>query len=191
MKSLTLTRGVALLGALTLSHASAALAATGGATTTGAAATGAATTGAATSGENTPLHLGGSVPGTHTVSGGGTSIVRTIVGLFIVIIVIYGLSWILRQAKRGGSARARGKALAQVATLPLGSGRSVQLVRAGREFLLVGVAEHGVTELRTYSEAEALAAGLDLPADEPPEAGVEDRPGGRLIDVLRRITVRS
>ena len=171
MKSLTLTRGVALIGALTLFHASSALAAIGG--------------------ENTPLHLSGSTPGTHTVSSGGTSIVRTIVGLFIVIAVIYGLSWVLRQAKRGGKGRARGKGLTQVATLPLGSGRSVQLVRAGREFLLVGVAEHGVTQLRSYSEAEALALGLDVIADEPPEADAEDRPGGRLIEALRRITVRS
>ncbi len=171
MKTLTQSRGVVLTGALLLSHASAALAANGG--------------------ESTPMHLTGVAPSTHVASSGGTSIVRTIAGLFIVIAVIYGVSWILRQARRNGTGRARGKALSPVASLPLGSGRSVQLVRAGREFLLLGVAEHGVTPIRSYSEAEALAAGLDLAADDPPGHDNEERPGGRLTDALRRITVRS
>ncbi len=54
------------------------------------------------SGENTPLNL--KAPAhrlTHTSSSGGASIVRTIVGLAIVIAVIWGLSWILRQVKAG------------------------------------------------------------------------------------------
>ena len=46
------------------------------------------------SGENTPLSLGSSAGSTHS-SGSGASLVRTIVGLAIVIAVIWGLSWIL------------------------------------------------------------------------------------------------
>jgi flagellar protein FliO/FliZ len=174
MKSLTRNRGAgALTGALTLLHAHVAL--------------------AATSGEQTPLHLSASTPGTHTSGGGSSSIVRTIVGLFIVIVVIYGVAWVLRQAKRGGGGRTRGRALSSVATLSLGSGRSVQLVRAGREFVLVGVGEHGVTPIRRYTEAEAIEAGLDLTVDDSfdPDSESEERPVGRVVETLRRITVRS
>ena len=109
MKSLTLTRGAALTGALTLVHASAALAA---------------------GGESTPLHLTSSGATHAASSGGSSSIVRTVVGLFIVIAVIYGVAWILRQAK-GAKRRPTGRGLHQMASLPLGSGRSVTLVRAG------------------------------------------------------------
>ena len=72
-----------------------------------------------------------------------------------------------------------------MATLPLGSGRSVQLVRAGSEFLLLGVAEHGVTPLRRYTEAEALAAGLELPGDEPTRSYPEDEPPPRAASSKR------
>ncbi len=174
MKSLTRNRGAGVLtGALMLLHAHVAQ--------------------AATSGEQTPLHLSGSTPATHASGGGSSSIVRTIVGLFIVIVVIYGIAWILRQTKRGGSTRTRGKALSSVATLSLGSGRSVQLVRAGREFVLVGVGEHGVTPIRRYTEAEAIEAGLDLTVDDAfdPDSESEERPVGRVVEMLRRITVRS
>jgi flagellar protein FliO/FliZ len=173
MKSLTHSRGVALVGAVLLMHSPAALAAGGG--------------------ESTPLHLSGGAPGTHASAGGGSSLVRTIVGLFIVIAVIYGVSWILRTARKGSAGRARGKVLAPIASLPLGSGRSVQLVRAGNEILLIGVAEHGVTPIRRYTEAEALDAGLEIPdeEDELRPTGEEERPLGRVIETLRRMTVRS
>ncbi len=171
MKWLTYTRGAALVGVLMLVPASVAQAA---------------------SSESTPLHLTGATP-THPASGGGSSIVRTIVGLFIVIAVIYGITWILRQA-RGAKNRPSGHGLAQLATLPLGGGRAVALVRAGQEIVLVGVAEHGVTPIRTYTEAEALALGLEVPSDDdlrPFAPEQEERPLGRLTDTLRRLTVRS
>jgi flagellar protein FliO/FliZ len=114
--------------------------------------------GAVSTGENTPVDLRGSSSPSHVGSGGG-SIVRTIVGLAIVIAVIYGVTWVLRQVKQSRQERAVG-GLASVATVPLGSGRSLHLVRAGNELVLVGVAEHGVTPVRTYSEQEARAAGL-------------------------------
>lgn len=174
MKPLTRNRGAgALTGALVLLHAAAAHAAGSG------------------TGEQTPLHLSGSTPGTHVSSGGSSSLVRTIVGLFIVIAVIYGVTWILRQAKRGSGSRARGKTLSSVASLPLGSGRSVQLVRAGRELVLLGVGEHGVTPIRRYTEAEAIEAGLDVPVDDEMEPDSEERQNGRVVETLRRMTVRS
>jgi len=113
----------------------------------------------AASGESTPVDLtGASDQGSHV--GGGGSIVRTIVGLAIVIGVIYGVAWVLRQVKASRQPRATGTGLAALASVPLGPNRSVHLVRAGRDLVLLGVAEHGVVPIRTYSEEEALAAGL-------------------------------
>jgi flagellar protein FliO/FliZ len=148
--------------------------------------------GAAT-GEKTPLNLK-DVPSSNPHVGGGGSIVRTIVGLAVVIGVIYGLYWILKQVKSSREEKASGQGLAAVATLPLGPNRSLQLVRAGREIVLIGVSEHGVTGVRTYTEDEAEAAGLlDLEADA--EAG---DPGGNrngawggVLEELRRRTVRK
>src|SRR3954447_19110356 len=146
---------------------------------------------AADAGEKTPLNLKDS-PGPNTHVGGGGSIVRTIVGLAVVIGVIYGLYWILKQVKSSREEKATGQGLAALSTLPLGAQRSLQLVRAGRELHLIGVSEHGVTPVRTYSEDEAEAAGLlDI---EPDEDGPQNGGGGgvvaSVIDELRRRTVR-
>jgi len=179
MKSLTQSRGVVLTGALMLWHSATALAYT--------------KPSSAASAENTPLHLSGGTTGTqHIASSGGTSIVRTIVGLFIVVAVIYGVAWVLKQAKRNGSGRARGKSLNSIASMPLGSGRSLQLVRAGSDVLLLGVAEHGVTPIQRYTEAEAIEAGFELTPDDPQsDESQAERPSGRVVDLLRRMTVRT
>jgi flagellar protein FliO/FliZ len=123
-------------------------------------------------GENTPLNLSPSSAGSHTTSTGGASIVRTIVGLAIVIAVIWGLSWILRQVKagrEGGRDSDQVAGLANVATLTLGSGRSVHLVRAGSEYVLLGSAEHGLVPISRYTEQQARDAGLleDTPPSRP------------------------
>lgn len=126
-------------------------------------------------GENTPLHLGsttGAAAHTSTTSSGGASIVRTIVGLAIVIAVIWGLAWILRQVKSGREPNVSSSGLSSVAALTLGSGRSVHLVRAGNDYVLLGSTEHGVAPIHRYTEEQALEAGL-LPAD---GAIAEERP---------------
>src|SRR5919107_1924048 len=124
-------------------------------------------------GEDTPLNLK-DVPSTSTHAAGGGSIVRTVVGLAIVIGVIYGLYWVLKQVKSSREEKASGQGLSALATLPLGPQRSLQLVRAGRELHLVGVSEHGVTPVRTYSEDEAEAAGLlDLDVEDAPTQGAK------------------
>ena len=148
-------------------------------------------------GENTPVNID-DVPKTSTpgTSAGG-SLVRTFVGLAIVIGVIYGLYWVLKQVKSSREEKASGQGLAALATLPLGPSRSLQLIRAGREIVLVGVSEHGVTPVRTYSEDEAEAVGLlDLDAedDDEPASGSNGGAGGALgkvLEDLRRRTVRS
>ncbi len=114
-------------------------------------------------GEALPLNLSTTAGSSHT-SSGGASIVRTIVGLLIVIAVIWGLTWILKQVKTGRETRSAGAGLTSLATLALGSGRTLHLVRAGRDYLLVGSAEHGVAPIHRYTEEQARAAGLlDLP----------------------------
>jgi flagellar protein FliO/FliZ len=141
--------------------------------------------------EKTPLHLKDATgDGAAHVSGGG-SIVRTIVGLAVVIGVIYGLYWVLKQVKSSREEKATGQGLAALATLPLGAQRSLQLVRAGRELHLVGVSEHGVTPVRTYSEEEAEAAGLlELDAEPGDSGGNAGGAWGGVLNELRRRTVR-
>jgi flagellar protein FliO/FliZ len=131
-------------------------------------------------GEAVPLNLSPS-PASHT-SSGGASIVRTIVGLLIVIAVIWGLTWVLKQVKTGRETRSAGSGLTSLATLALGSGRTLHLVRAGRDYLLVGSAEHGVAPIHRYTEEQARDAGLlDLP--EPP--GPDDTGAGGASGLLQ------
>jgi flagellar protein FliO/FliZ len=151
----------------------------------------------AAGGEKTPLNLDEAEPSSAPAAGStGGSLVRTIVGLAIVIGVIYGLYWVLKQVKASREDKASGQGLASIATLPLGTNRSLQLVRAGREIVLVGVSEHGVTPVRTYSEDEAEAVGLldtELLDDDDEPAARGNGAGSlkRVIDDLRRKTVRS
>lgn len=131
------------------------------------------------SGENTPLNLSSPSAASHTSStatSGGASIVRTIVGLAIVIAVIWGLAWILRQVKSGREPNVSSTGLASVAALTLGSGRSVHLVRAGNDYVLLGSTEHGVAPIHRYTEEEAIDAGLLPPPASSPRSPPSARP---------------
>jgi flagellar protein FliO/FliZ len=149
----------------------------------------------AADGESTPLDL--SQPKAKAAETAGTSsggLVRTIVGLAIVIGVIYGLYWVLKQVKSSRDDKASGAGLETLATLPLGQNRAMHLVRAGDEVVLVGVGEGGVTPIRTYGEHEARALGLLGDDGEPaqdvillPAAAAEPRPS--FLEALRRKTV--
>ena len=154
--------------------------------------------GATPTGEKTPVNLnldepksGTDVPG----SSAGGSLVRTFVGLAIVIAVIYGLYWVLKQVKASKEEKASGQGLSALATLPLGPNRSLQLVRAGREIVLIGVSEHGVTPVRTYSEDEAEAVGLldaELGGDDLDSGGNSGSGAlAKVLEDLRRRTVRK
>ena len=176
----TLTRGAAMTGALTLLHAPVALAAAG---PSASAASG--------TGENTPLHLPSSTAVHHVSSSGGTGIVRTIIALVIVIAVIYAVARILKAVK-GRDQKASGDGLSHLATLPLGPNKSVALVRSGADIVLVGIADSGVTAIKTYTEEEAIANGLLSPeqAGELPERRRDVSFDG-FLETLRRITVRA
>jgi flagellar protein FliO/FliZ len=159
----------------------------------------------AADGESTPLGLDAASGEASQAAGpGGSGLLRTIVGLVVVIAVIYALTWVLKAVKRAREDQASGTALDSVASLPLGPNRSLHLVRAGDVVVLLGVSEGGVTPIRTYHEEEALALGL-IPAEPPvdalasllPAAGAglvvpRARGAGRLAKVvegLRRRTV--
>jgi flagellar protein FliO/FliZ len=151
----------------------------------------------AADGEGTRLSLSddSSAPAQAAGSTGG-GLVRTIVGLAIVIGVIYGLYWVLKQVKAAREDKALGTGLKTLATLPLGPKGSMHLIRAGDEVVLVGVGEAGVTPIRTYGENEARALGLIVDEGEEPagdtvllpaETVEKVRPG--FLQSLRRMTV--
>ncbi|MGC9220622.1 MAG: FliO/MopB family protein [Solirubrobacteraceae bacterium] len=143
-------------------------------------------------GANTALHLSSSRTSAHTSSGSlSATVVRTIVGLLVVIAVIYGIGWLMRQAK---SARnpASGDGLVQIATLPLGTNRSVALVRVGAELHLLGLADHGITSIRVFNEEEAYELGLPFEPEETHSTvhATGIAPIQSVINTLRRLTVR-
>jgi flagellar protein FliO/FliZ len=149
---------------------------------------------AAPSSESTPLDL--PAVGQHAASGGGGGgLVRTFVGLAIVLGVIYGLYWVLKQVKASREGAASGQGLESIATIPLGANRSLHLVRAGRELVLLGVSEQSVVPIRAYREDEARALGLiDRPTFEDDAPTAPPAPGAAVRDLLARVqkrTVRS
>jgi flagellar protein FliO/FliZ len=148
----------------------------------------------AANGEDTKLNLGladEKAQTAHSASGG--SLVRTIVGLFIVLAVIYGLYWVLKKVKSSKDSAASGSGLETIATMPLGPNRALHLVRTGSELVLIGTAEHSITPIRRYSEEEARALGLiDTPATVTVGATLESlapvQPKG-FMEILRSKTV--
>ena len=145
-------------------------------------------------GEDTPLNLpssGDSPQHIGTGGAGGGSLARTFFGLLVVVAVIYGLYWVLRQVKKSREEQAKGTGLHSVAVVPLGPNRSMHLVRAGRELVLVGVAEQGVVPIRTYSEEEAVALGLvrdDADEEAATDARADRTARDPMVVVQERVT---
>jgi len=142
-------------------------------------------------GEDTKLDLSTDEPSPAAQGATGGSLVRTIVGLAIVLGVIYGLYWVLKQVKSSKESIASGAGLESLATLPLGTNRTLHLVRAGTEVVLLGSGEHSVTPIRRYSEAEARALGLIATPESPGAtlASLEAPAPKRFLDNLRSKTV--
>ena len=145
---------------------------------------------AAAPSESTPLDLSQEVNRTQTQATGGSGYLRTLVALILVVALIYAVYWVLQKVRASREESASGAGLSALASLPLGPGRSLHLVRAGRDVLVVGVGEHGVTPIRAYDERAAREAGLlDLEEPEWPTTSDGSDSGG-LFDALRRRTVR-
>jgi flagellar protein FliO/FliZ len=127
-----------------------------------------------------------SVGAKHVSSGTGTML-RTLVGLVIVVALIYGVYWLLKKhnASKGGKSDGR---MEVVATTALAQNRALHLVSVGDELVLVGSAEQSVTPIRIYSEDEAAALRARLEGEPPPL-----RPSGGygFVGELRAKTVRK
>lgn len=161
---------------------------------------------AAGKGDDTPLNLDDAASGSPAEkaaqTGGGGGIARMVVGLALVLGVIYGLSWVLKQVKSSKEGEATGHGMQQVSSLPLGPGRSVHLLRVGDELLLVGSAEKGVTPLRRYGLEEAAASGLIAGGEDGDvieghavatavkKPAVAQLMTGNLVEAIRQRTVR-
>lgn len=156
-------------------------------------ATALAAAAAKATGDEAPLDLGGDEAGGQQVGPGGGSVARVIVGLLIVVAVIYGVTWILKQLKGGPRDGATGRGLEQVTAMPLQGGGALSLVRVGDELLLVGSGANGATTLRRYDENEARALGLWPADDEGPEGGppTGGTTGGNVLSVLGRTVVQA
>jgi flagellar protein FliO/FliZ len=150
-------------------------------------------------GETTPLNLPADSGASHasSVGSGSGSLARTFIGLAVVVAVIYGLTWVLKQMKSSKEERHHGIGLSTEASMPLGPGRSVHLIRAGRELVLVGSAEQGIVPIRTYTEDEARELGLlagDL-ASEADGFAATTKPAEKVkvafSDVLERLRERT
>jgi flagellar protein FliO/FliZ len=148
----------------------------------------AAASNAAAHGENRPLNLPNEAPKHLAGQSASGSLFRTLFGLAVVVAVIYGVAWLLRTARRSKEERSSGMGMRSEAVVALGPNRSLHLVRTGRDLVLLGVAEHGVTPIRTYTEDEARDQGLlpdedDAPIGAPPQLRA-------WVDELKRRTRR-
>jgi flagellar protein FliO/FliZ len=145
--------------------------------------------------DKTPLGSGVASAGTGSgaapaVGSAGADVVRTIVGLAVVLAVIYGVYWLLKASARAKSGKGDER-IGIIATTPLAPNRSLHLVRAGDELILVGATDHSITPLRVYTAEDALlveGVGIDMPLALPPATPL--RPN-TFLEVLRKRTARA
>jgi flagellar biosynthetic protein FliO len=144
--------------------------------------------------DRTPLDPGVASAGTSngkaaSVGSAGADVIRTIVGLAVVLGVIYGVYWLLKSSARAKAGRGDER-IGVIATTPLAPNRSLHLVRAGDELILVGATDQSITPLRVYTADEAIlieggaGAPLQLPAATP--TGREN-----FLEILRKRTARA
>jgi flagellar protein FliO/FliZ len=170
---------------------------------------------AETASDKTPLNLGepsGGKSAQLTGSSGG-GLMRTIIGLVVVVVVIWAVAKVLRYVKASKEEKSSGTGLSSLATLPLGNNRAVHVVRVGSDILLLGSAEQQVSQLARYTEDEARERGLlDTNGGRSKTAALRDAVGragvgvprdaaghpratnggtGTIVDQLRAWTVRK
>ena len=129
-------------------------------------------------GEDKPLELGPAAGEAGADSadggGGGGSIVRTFFGLLVVVALIYAVHWALKRTQGGAAGRGTrgaGSSLGSLASLSLGPNRSLHLMRAGEDVVLVGVTEKAIVPVRTWSGDDAHKLLTELNAAPAPLTG--------------------
>jgi flagellar biosynthetic protein FliO len=132
-----------------------------------------------------------SVGAKHVASSGGT-LMRTGLGLVVVIALIYGVYWLLKRHNGSKTGRSDGRMIV-IATTALAPNRALHLVTVGDELVLVGSAEQGVTPIRVYSEDEAAELRARLDGDPPPLRPASGFGGGfgGFVTEMRAKTVRK
>ena len=118
-------------------------------------------------------------------------IVRTIVGLAVVLAVVDGVDYLLKSAAKARTAQGDSR-IEVVATTTVAPNRSLHLVRSGDELILIGAAENAITPLRVYSAEEAGRMELQARTAAQPGAPAPPAAGRRgLLETLRQMTVRG
>ena len=152
--------------------------------------------------DTTPLDPGVASAGTAkgqapSAGSAGADVIRTIVGLAVVLGVIYGVYWLLKTYGKSKKQDAGDGRMEVVATTQLAPNRAMHLVKVGDELVLVGSGEQTITQLRVYDaeESRRLTDVLISPPDLRPLDGEEGGGSkgltiGRLVDDLRRKTAR-
>jgi flagellar protein FliO/FliZ len=148
---------------------------------------------------------GGSGSAVPSVSlGSGDSLLRSVLGVVLVVGVILVVAKLLRANQRRQLRGTGADGLIEVVgTTPIGPNRNIHLLRVGGELLLIGAGEGSITPLRSFSAGEAAALGvlahddatdlalapasaLALPAPAPAA-----RPRRRgMVDTLRELSAR-
>jgi len=146
--------------------------------------------------DRTPLgsdvtSAGGSSGSSVSTGSAGADVIRTIVVLAVVLGVIDGVYWLLKSAARAKAGRSDER-IGVVATTPLAPNRSLHLVRAGDELILLGATDHSITPLRVYTGDEAVllegSPQPDMPLALPPATPA--RPAS-FLEALRQRTARA
>lgn len=143
----------------------------------------------AATGEDTPISVPADDGGAAVSATSSGNVARTFVGLAIVLFVIYGLYWVLKQVKASREEATKGDGLATVASIGLGPNRALHLIRAGEDYILVGAGEHAITPIRTYTMSEAVLAGLvpDPAVDDVIDGHATSAPKAALPAIWRKV----
>lgn len=100
----------------------------------------------------------------------GPSIWRVLFSLAIVILMIVGVVWLLKQVwARGMRFDMKGRHIRVIDVVSLGMNRSVYLVAVGKKVVLLGSSDKGLSYLM---EVNDLAVAEELPEGMPREGGV-------------------
>lgn len=114
---------------------------------------------------------------------------RTILGLGFIIALVYGLKWLVKRKGGFGSVLAASDVLKLEASLALGPGRAIHVVRVGEDFMLIGASEHAITRLGRIDQVTTQRLERDIQSAAVDSVPVISSPP-TLIERLRMITSR-